>query len=217
MSTTGVGAPTATDVAFEDLKRAVLTCELAPGSNITEAHLTESTDHGRGAIREALGRLRVEGLVEVQPRRGYRVTAISLADVREIFAMRLLLEPYAAEQAALHAPAADVRSLHDLAHVSFVSGDLNSYAGYIEANREFHTRLAAIAGNQRLAHAIRQLLEEMQRVLFMSLTLRPSPGDEVHEHHAVYDAVLEGDAEKAKQVAVRQIEDARTRVIDSLR
>ena len=206
-------ALTATDVAYEELKRAVLTCQLAPGASVTETRLVESTGHGRGAVREALGRLAVEGLVEVQPRRGYRVTDISLADVREVFAMRLLLEPYAAEQAAFHARRADIESLHELAHATFADGNRDAYTAYIEANREFHTRLAEASGNRRLAQAIRQLLEEMQRLLFMSL----SSGGQAHEHHDLYDAVLNGDADAARRVAVRQIEDARTRVIDSLK
>lgn len=207
---------TATDIAYGDFKRDLLTCELAPGSFLTESALAEATGHGRAAVREALGRLTMEGLVEVQPRRGYRVTAVSLTDVREIFGMRLLLEPHAAEQAALHAPREEILDLHDLAHAAFVSGDRDSYAAYIEANRMFHTRLARASGNYRLAAAIQQLLEEMQRVLFLSLATRGSGAVEPHEHHELYDVVLDGDARKARDVAVQQIAAARARVIDSL-
>lgn len=207
---------TATDVAYVGLKNAILTCELAPATFVTESQLTESTGHGRGAIREALARLAMEGLVEVQPRRGYRVTDVSLSDLREVFEMRLLLEPHAAEQAAVHAPRAKIRVLHDLAHATFVGGDRASYIAYIEANREFHTRLAAAAGNNRLANAIRQLLEETQRVLFLSLTARSTTDTPLHEHHDLYDAVLEGDAAKAWEISKRQIENARTRILDSV-
>lgn len=209
-------APTATDEAYAELKSSILTCEIAPGALVTETGLTEATGRGRGAIREALARLAMEGLVEVQPRRGHRVTEVSLADVREVFEMRLLLEPYAARQAAAHADSASIEALHDLAHATFVAGDRASYVTYVEANREFHTRLAEASGNQRLAQSIRQLLEEMQRVLFLSLSNRRDPMAGTHAHHDVYDAVLAKDGDLAHDRAVQQIEDARARVIEAL-
>jgi DNA-binding GntR family transcriptional regulator len=206
---------THTDEAYELLKRAILVCELAPGQELRELGLVETTGLSRGAVRGALGRLVTDGLVDLRPRKGYRVTSLDLADVREVFEMRRLLEPYAVELAAQRAPREAVEALHDLAHATYDPADRNSYEQYVVDNREFHVRIAEAAGNRRLAQALRTLLEDMQRLFFLSAGARGSVGER-HEHHDLYDAILIGDAGRARALCEAQIEQARTRVVDAL-
>ncbi|TDE12181.1 GntR family transcriptional regulator [Jiangella asiatica] len=212
----GAAAATATDVAYERLKRAILTCALAPGSELREAQLAEDFELGRTPVRGALGRLVQDGFVEVRPRKGYRVTDLKITDVNEVFELRLLLEPAACELAAARASRASIEALHDLAHAEYDQTDPASYERFIVDNREFHVRLAVAAGNLRLARSIRTLLEEMQRLFFLSLTMRDTSSEQMHEHLALYDAILAGDADAARQISAEQIEQSRRRVIDSL-
>ncbi len=207
---------THTDDAYEQLKRAILVCELAPGQELRELGLVETTGLSRGAVRGALGRLVTDGLVDLRPRKGYRVTSLDLADVREVFEMRRLLEPYAVELAAQRAPREAVQALHELAHSRYDHADPASYEQYIVDNREFHVQIAEAAGNRRLAHALRTLLEDMQRLFFLSLVARDPGADHTHEHHDMYDAILVGDAARARALCEAQIEAARERVIEAL-
>ena len=207
---------TATDEAYDRLKRSILVCELPPGQELRELGLVESMGLSRGAVRGALGRLVTDGLVEIRPRKGYRVSSLDLADVREVFEMRRLLEPYAVEMAATRAPRAAVEALHGLAHARYDHDDRTSYEQYIVDNREFHVRIAEAAGNKRLASSLRSLLEDMQRLFFLSVGARDHAEVESHEHHDLYDAILVGDAERARSLSVAQIEEARERVIDAL-
>lgn len=213
---TGGPAATATDAAYESLKRAVLTCTLAPGTELREAQLAEQFRLGRSPVRGALGRLVQDGFVEVRPRKGYRVTDLKITDVNEVFELRLMLEPAAAELAASRAPRETIRSLHDLAHAEYDHTDPTSYERFIVDNREFHVRLAEAAGNHRLARSIRTLLEEMQRLFFLSLTVRDTSSEQMHEHHALYDAIVAGDAALARKISADQIEQSRRRVIEAL-
>jgi DNA-binding GntR family transcriptional regulator len=206
---------THTDEAYELLKRAILVCELAPGQELRELGLVETTGLSRGAVRGALGRLVTDGLVDLRPRKGYRVTSLDLADVREVFEMRRLLEPYAVELAAQRAPREAVEALHDLAHATYDPADRSSYEQYVVDNREFHVRIAEAAGNRRLAQALRTLLEDMQRLFFLSAGARGGVGER-HEHHDLYDAILIGDAGRARALCEAQIEQARARVVDAL-
>ena len=206
---------THTDQAYDLLKRAILVCELAPGQELRELGLVETTGLSRGAVRGALGRLVTDGLVGLRPRKGYRVTSLDLADVREVFEMRRLLEPYAVELAAQRAPRVAVEALHDLAHATYAPGDRASYEQYVVDNREFHVRIAEAAGNRRLAQGLRTLLEDMQRLFFLSVGSRGEVAER-HEHHDLFDAILVGDAERARSLCEAQIEDARRRVIDAL-
>ena len=206
---------TQTDEAYELIKRAILVCELAPGQELRELGLVETTGLSRSAVRGALGRLVTDGLVDLRPRKGYRVTSLDLADVREVFEMRRLLEPYAVELAAHRAPREAVEALHDLAHATYDPADRASYEQYVVDNREFHVRIAEAAGNGRLAQTLRTLLEDMQRLFFVSVAARGDVGGR-HEHHDLYDAILIGDAQRARALCEAQIEDARTRVVDAL-
>jgi len=206
---------THTNKVYEQLKRAILVCALPPGRELRELALASELGVTRGVVRGALGRLVADGLVELRSRKGYRVSPLDLRDVREVFEMRLLLEPYAVEQAAGHAPREAIECLHDLAHSRYDLTDPSGYERYVVDNREFHVRIADAAGNRRLAHALGSLLEDMQRLTFLSLG-RLSSADQLHEHHHLYDAILAGDAAAAREVCVQQIEDARRRVVDAL-
>lgn len=212
---TGRGA-SATDSAYEHIKNLILTSELAPGEELREAALTESTGFGRSPVREALRRLVQEGFVEVRPRQGYRVSVVTLANVRDLFEMRLLLEPAAVELAALRAPEEELAALHALAHETYVHGDQRSYELFLQHNREFHVRIARATGNERLARSLQVLLEEMQRLFFVSLGGSDRAAELMHEHHELHDALRARDAPRARQIVIDQIEASRSRVMAGL-
>ena len=81
------------DNVYESLRADILTCRLAPGDDMREQDLAERYAVSRQPVREALLRLEREHLVTVQPRQGYRVNPISLADARDLLRFRLALEP----------------------------------------------------------------------------------------------------------------------------
>lgn len=87
-----------TDTAYHTVKRQVVECALPPGVEVTERELMERYGLSKAPLREALVRLSQEGLLRAIPRSGYRITPITVQDVRDIFELRLLLEPVAARQ-----------------------------------------------------------------------------------------------------------------------
>jgi DNA-binding GntR family transcriptional regulator len=139
---------------------------------------------------------------------------VDLTDVRDVYEMRRLLEPYAVELAATRAPRESLEVLHRLAHAQADPADRTSYEQYLVDNREFHVQIADATGNRRLAQTLRGLLEDMQRLLFLSIESRP--GRSHHEHHHLYEAILAGDAERARKLSIDQIEESHQRVIEAL-
>lgn len=206
----------ATERAYALLKRQILTCEIGPGEALYEGQLAEQFEVSKTPIREALGMLVHEGFVRVAPRQGYRVSDITLADVQEVFQLRLLLEPAAAELAAERASAEQLRALQQLSEKSYVFGALETYEDFVVKNREFHVLLAEASGNGRLASMLRNLLEEMQRLFLFGLDIRDSAKEQIDEHHELVDALLKGNPQLAREIAVRQIETSRKRVIEAL-
>lgn len=89
--------------AYETLRERILTCRYAPGELLNETALGEKLGVSRTPVREALGRLERESLVEILPKIGVRVTELSIADINEIYAARELIEPYIIEEGAASA------------------------------------------------------------------------------------------------------------------
>lgn len=199
--------------AYRALKERILLCEYPPGSSLNEGRLAESLEVSKTPIREALAMLVHEGFVEVLPRQGYRVSDLTIVDVQEIFNLRLLLEPAAAAMAAEHATAEQLQSLRALAEEQ---EDAVDFRTFISQNRAFHVKLAEASGNARLAATLTHLLEEMQRLYLSGLDLRSGIEDQRGEHRDQMAALLKGNHHLAHDIAVRQIESSRQRVMESL-
>jgi DNA-binding GntR family transcriptional regulator len=202
--------------AYEALKQDILTCELAPGTQIFEGELATHYGTSKTPVREALNLLGQEGLVQVLPRRGYLVAPVTLRDVQEVFQLRLLLEAAAAELAAEHITEEGLRQLKALVGVRYTYRDRASYARFLRANREFHVAVAEASGNQRLALFVAKLLEDMERILHLGLDLRDSAEEMAVEHQELVDALLKGDAELARRVVTEQLQNSRKRVLEAL-
>src|SRR5687767_1880662 len=81
-----------TQAAYDALRAEVLTCRLAPGTKLVIADLCERLGFSLGAVREALSRLTSEGFVIAEPQRGFRVSPISEAELRDLTEVRADIE-----------------------------------------------------------------------------------------------------------------------------
>ena len=206
--------PTATDLAYDVLKRRVLTCDLPPGAALRESDLATETALSRTPIREALNRLVHDGLIEVRPRKGYRVTDVTLAGVTEAFELRALLEPPIAAAAAAVGRSAPARlgALTSLATAD-PPADL---AATIMRDHDVHDILAGMSGNRYLTRSMRQLLAELQRIMFLTFRSSAAQVDLSAHHHALCDAIHAGDEDAAIRAVLAENEHTRRMVLDSL-
>ena len=208
------GRPSATDLAYEVLRRRILLCEMAPGAELREAEIAAQLGVGRTPVREALGRLVHDGLVDVRPRQGYRVTEVTVAAIHEVFEVRSLVEPAAVGLAAARVDRVDRASVNTLADFARSSRP-SSFAGFVAYDYGLHLGLARLAGNQRLARLVAHSLADMQRVLVLSLGASGVRGLP-HRHSDLVDAIVAGDAAGASAVLLDEIETHRTRVVEAL-
>src|SRR5207237_8473664 len=132
------------DNVYENLRSDILNCRLAPGDDMREQELAERYAVSRQPVREALLRLEREHLVTVQPRQGYRVNPISLADARDLLRFRLALEPACVAEAIENA---DDDVLKALNRFRRFSGDHEKFIAYYHA---FHFAPAPSSANRRL-------------------------------------------------------------------
>lgn len=156
--------------AYQRIRTEILFYQLPPGIKVSEAALTKRFNLRQAAVRSALLRLMQEGLVDKADERSLRVAPLTLKDVQDIYGLRMILEPRAAElAAAVGLPAADLERLRRISQSSY---DLTSHAQLVEflsANRDFNLTIASAAGNSRLVAAISGLQDLTLRVLYVGI------------------------------------------------
>lgn len=203
------------DGVYDRLREAILSCALAPGARIHEQALAAQYEVSKSPIRDALLRLQEQGLVEVLPRKGYRVRPISVADAVEMYEMRALLERACVARAIEHAADAQLRTLD--AFRSVLRGiDLASWIAY---NRRFHIAVAACCGNARLARSTIEVIEQFDRFTYMSVTSVPSRGGLqrfVGEHAAIIDAMQSRDKRAAQALVRAHVASSRKRTLEAI-
>ena len=208
--------PLLTERAYERLRRDIISCAIAPGSEISETQLSTQYKLGKAAVRVALTRLSHDGLVRAIPRRGYMVTPVTLKDIHDVFELRLMLEPAAARMAAGKVSTQRLREFDDIYRESYQPGDPRATGRFLEANKAFHVTIAQATGNSRLADAIEQLLDEMTRLLHLGLGLRKRSQELVHDHKNLVRALSRGDGETAERICRDEIEASRNMVVSAI-
>jgi len=204
------------DQAYDVIRRDILACTLPPGAPISEASLCERYDLGKAPVRAALSRLRQEGLVSASPRRSYVVAPITLRDVQELYALRLILESASARLAAGRIDDRRLEKLDAICRKGYTPGDPASTLRFLEANRDFHLQVAESGGNQRFARLLAQVLDETTRVMHIGLGLRNRNAEMQHEHHALLEALQRNDGEAAARIAEGQVAASRDMVLSGL-
>jgi DNA-binding GntR family transcriptional regulator len=214
--TGSVGAiPLRTAAVLEAITRAILTGELPPGRSLVETELAAALGVSKTPVREALKTLAGTGLVTMSPYRGATVRAIDDATARQIYDMRLLLEPEAVRRAvAAHSSAKHGTAHHGTAHHGTAhhgpGGMLATAREALEradaapdqaarslANREFHRALYLDCGNPLLTTALDNLRDQTALISVAAWQQAPSWRQEAGEHRAILAAAADGDAGRA--------------------
>jgi len=208
--------PLLSDRAYERIRHEIITCAIAPGTEISEAQLCAHFRLGKAPVRMALNRLAHDGLVRAIPRRGYRVTVITLQDIHDVFELRLMLEPAAARMAAGKVDAQRLRALDEVCRAGYQPGDVKSTSRFLEANKSFHVEIARAAGNRRLAAAVEQLLDEMTRLLHLGLGPRNRSQEMQRAHRELVKAHDRSNRGPAHRISRDQIKAARGMVLSAI-
>ena len=156
---------------LENIREAILRGNLKPGEKVAEPELAERFGISRTPIREAFRQLESEGYLTVIPRKGAVVTAMSERDVEEFFAIKSILEGYAARMAASRLSEKEIERLEQinerLAQLAR-EGDVKTF---FRVHGEFHELFIRAAGNAKLYELISQLVLKFNRSRMASLAL----------------------------------------------
>jgi DNA-binding GntR family transcriptional regulator len=176
------------------IRQMILAGAIAPGERLVLRDLQERFNVSVIPLREALRTLEAEGWVETLPRRGTRVSPVSLAELRDVYALRRLIEPPLSRQAA----AKQSRAASD--RVTRAFEELEKAADsdaptWLDAHREFHWSLLDVDLGAVSARTIRQLWSVSDRYVLLTAaafrTDQPS-----RDHRSLHDAFIAGDGER---------------------
>jgi DNA-binding GntR family transcriptional regulator len=204
------------DRAYDRIKRDIIVCTLEPGQNFTEEQLAEQYGVGRAAVRSAVKRLYQEQLIQVGPAKRYAIAPITLKHAQDVYQMRLLLEPEAARMAAGNLTTEQIDNLEQLGTAQYQPGDPQSAEDFLRSNSAFHVQLARASRNEIMAEMVASLLDRAERLNHLSHMLGDRNEEAVHEHHELLDAIQQGDCDRAEAVMRKQIESARSFVMNAL-
>lgn len=189
------------DAAYQQIRQRILDNVWPPGHRALEQEVALALGMSRTPVREALVRLRNEGLVEVIPRHGMRVLPVSPTDMREIYEILTALECLAAELLARRQPSdAELKPLVDASKAmdkALRADDLDAWAA---ADERFHAHFIELAGNRQLQATVLNYWDRAHRARLFTLRLRPKPVNSTKEHMQMVERLRAGDADGAVKV-----------------
>ncbi|MBE9604538.1 GntR family transcriptional regulator [Acetobacteraceae bacterium H6797] len=195
-----------TERVYALLRAEILTCELEPGRELSEAELAERFQVSKTPVREALATLRSEGFVRTFPRRGYQVVPITFGDMNQLFELRTILEAGAAELACARITEAELAQLNTLADVVYDRQEQPSLKRFIKANRDFHVAIARASGNERLYLQLERIIDELERFFYLGARLRDVNDETKDDHHRIVEILRSRDPEAARAIIARHNE-----------
>jgi len=204
------------DDATQALRDAILDGRFTAGARLRQTDLADKLAISRTPVREALGRLQHEGLVELLPGGGVRVAILALEEAAELYDLREVLDGLAARLAAQHAtPASFARLEKSLDRMAqcLARNDANQWFG---AHVAFHEEIFRASGNARLIALSAMVRLSIQRFHPMLLRTPHRLADADREHRGIHAAIVAGDGERAEQLARAHIAGAKEIVVKNI-
>ena len=184
---------TKVDVAYEQLRRWILTGRLKPGERLDQAWLASHMRVSRTPLRQAMLRLAAERLIDAEPHRSAVVAPLSLIEIEDLYQSRRALEAMLAEAGAARMTDATVRQMQavlDEQEQAVRAGDPDRFT---ELDREFHFALYRAAGYARAYDLIQGLRDSSERYVRFYAVYRDGAADSLGEHRRILQLCVERD------------------------
>lgn len=201
---------------LETIRDAILKGSLKPGERVSEPELAERFGISRTPIREAFRQLESEGYLVVIPRKGAVVASLSERDVEEFYAIKIILEGFAARMAAEKLSDKDIERLEAINEKLQKLADEGDVKNFFKVHDEFHEIFIKASGNDKLLELINQLVMKFKRLRLVSLSQPGRMNISVKEHEQLIDAFKKHDGHNADQLVRHTATIGAEMLIDSM-
>ncbi|CDM62711.1 MULTISPECIES: GntR family transcriptional regulator [Rhizobium] len=201
---------TVAESGYRQIRSDIIFGRLAPGQKLKLENLKGTYATSVSTLREILNRLTSEGLVVAEGQRGFEVARVSVADLKEIAALRLLLEEHALEQSFeqgdVEWEARLVSAHYKLARMEEVmaSGDTSKAEDWKRYDWEFHQALISACGSRLLMETHSAVFDKYLRYQMVALSYRGGVAEQ--EHRQLLEVALLRDSKTAKKILQRHIQ-----------
>lgn len=183
------------EAVTERLREMVLEGELEPGSRISEKQLCEAFAVSPTPLRQALKVLASEGLVELLPNRGAKVTEVDVQEVADLFEVMAVLEGLSGSLLATRASEAEIAEIRDMHERMMEQYRNNQRKEYFQLNQAIHRRLSEIAGNRVLLELESSLTLRITRARYAANMQMGRWEESAREHEYFVEALERRDAQ----------------------
>ncbi len=196
--------------AYRQIREDIIVGRLAPGQKLKLDRLKEGYGTSVSTLRELLSRLSSEGLIVAEAQRGFEVSPISAADLKEVAAMRELLECHAMEQSFaagdLEWEGRVVSTHHKLSLVEkqLIAGNKSETDVWKRYDWEFHRALISACGSSALLETHAAVYDKYLRYQMIAFVFRGEIA--AQEHRKLLELALERDSRAARKVLAIHIE-----------
>jgi DNA-binding GntR family transcriptional regulator len=192
MQTSGPSKMNATEQAYRIIRQDILTGKLEEGERLTETRLSDDLGLSRTPIREAIGRLVLEGFIERQSGYTTRVAHFPEDEAEQIYEIRRLVECYSVQRAARLATEEDIaelRRIHAQMQADTPPADDAAYQRLTQANEAFHRAVVAAARSPRLTALMTTALDVSMVVRTYSMFSDRDLARSLNHHAELIDAI----------------------------
>jgi DNA-binding GntR family transcriptional regulator len=191
--------PSLRDQALAVIRQALVAGEIRPGSIYSASGMASQLGTSNAPVREAMLTLVNQGVMEVVPNRGYRVTPVTDKDLDEVHQLRVMLEVPAVRQLAQRDLGEHAEMLREHARRCTQAAEDRDMTVFLEADRDFHLSMLGLLDNGRLVQLVEMLRDQTRLYGLRTLAKEGKLVATSLEHFGLLDAVLAGDPERAAQ------------------
>lgn len=200
------------------LSERIVSGSYAPGERVMEQAIADEFVVSRGPVREALRLLAKDGLVTILPRRGAQITNLSIAEVREVFDIRSMLNGLRDRLVA-----EDPQRMQVLSELEEEVAKLARYAREPGLGDDYVATVARIDGllshalnNRRLKSILDSLMLQTLRYRSLGLSTPQRRKQSVQHWQKLVKAIRDGDGATAERIARQRVTDSRDAAIERL-
>jgi DNA-binding GntR family transcriptional regulator len=205
------------DWVYSIIKERILNNTYPPETQLKVAELSDELNVSRTPVREALIRLKIDGLVHVENRVGFFVSGISLKEFREISELRSLIECYAAEKASMNLDDSQLGALKKAQADSKAAIEKKAFDEYNQCEMKIHSTILDALDNDKM----KQVMDDLQNMIYRQRILALNDMDNleqsIKEHGQIIDAICAHDVMRAHltmKLHMNAVEERLSKIVD---
>ena len=200
------------DIVFDKIEDAILSGEFGRGDIITELKLCELLEVSRTPVREALTRLKQEGLIK-ESGKGAVVIGVSEEDLYDIYEVRMRIEGMAAARCAEVITEEQLKKLGETLELQEFYTAKNQPDSIKKLDSEFHEQIYSYCKSKTLETLLSELHRKVKRYRKTSVSNPDRAALAVKEHREIFEAIASRDSKLSEKLTAKHIENARESIM----